>query len=205
MVRVISVHHFASQHIQTVEQPTACVVAPPNRLLLALLNNCVEVRDLGNESDVLFSFPTVDEVIQIVHCQNGDYVATLETKFNRQNKETNFVRVYINWDSIATLQQSKMTSSGVSLGSSECGMVQPMRARIAGRVTPTTNQSELGSLEMIEIPSTRGVMYYLKKMLLEIKSGPDADKSNKRTEKDYLEEDSDDTDKDRHQEKAGQR
>lgn len=102
----------------------------------------------------------------VLHCKNvsfpfslyvfaGDYVATLETKFNRQNKETNFVRVYINWDSIATLQQSKMTSSGVSLGSSECGMVQPMRARIAGRVTPTTNQSELGSLEMIEIPIKR--------------------------------------------------
>lgn len=48
-----------------------------------------------------------------------------------------------------------MTSSGISLGSSECGMVQPMRARIAGRVTPTTNQSELGSLEMIEIPIKR--------------------------------------------------
>lgn len=41
------------------------------------------------------------------------------------------------------------------MGSSECGMVQPMRARIAGRVTPTTNQSELGNLEMIEIPVKR--------------------------------------------------
>ncbi|XP_063922297.1 uncharacterized protein LOC135136807 [Zophobas morio] len=155
MVRVISVHHFSSQHIQTVEQPTACTVAPPDKLLLALTSNCIEVRDLKNESDVLFTFPSVDEVIQIVHCRNGDFVATLETKFNRQNKDTNFVRVYINWDSVAALQQSKMTSSGVSLGSSECGMVQPMRARIAGRVTPTTNQSELGSLEMIEIPVKR--------------------------------------------------
>lgn len=82
----------------------------------------------------------------------GDYIATVETKYNRQNREINFVRIYINWDGVATLQQSKMTSSGVSLGSSECGMVQPMRARIAGRVTPTTNHSELGSLEMIEIP-----------------------------------------------------
>lgn len=89
----------------------------------------------------------------------GDFVATLETKFNRQNKDINFVRVYINWDSVAALQQSKMTSSGVSLGSSECGMVQPMRARIAGRVTPTTNQSELGSLEMIEIPVKRNPNY----------------------------------------------
>ncbi|KAI4454775.1 hermansky-pudlak syndrome 3 protein [Holotrichia oblita] len=155
MVRVIAVHHFANQHIQTVEQPTASTVAPPNRLLLALSSHCIEVRDVSDRGEVLFTFPTVDEVTQIVHCLNGDYVATVETKYNRQNRETNFVRVYVNWDNIATMQQSKMTHSGVSLGSSECGMVQPMRARIAGRVTPTTNQSELGSLEMIEIPVKR--------------------------------------------------
>lgn len=71
MVRVISVHHFASQNVQTVEQPTACTVAPPDRLLLALTSNCIEVRDLKNDSEVQFSFPTVDEAIQIVHCLNG--------------------------------------------------------------------------------------------------------------------------------------
>lgn len=71
MVRVISVHHFASQNVQTIEQPTASTVAPPNRLLSALTSNCIEVRDLMNESEVLFSFPTVDEAIQIVHCLNG--------------------------------------------------------------------------------------------------------------------------------------
>ncbi|XP_044762835.1 uncharacterized protein LOC123319874 isoform X2 [Coccinella septempunctata] len=155
MVRVISVHNFTSQSVQTVEQPTACTTAPPDRFLLALMSNCVEVRDLKNNAELLFTFPTIDEVAQICYSLNGDYVATLESKFNRQNREQNFVRVYVNWDSIATLQQSKMTSSGVSLGSSECGMVQPMRARIAGRVTPTSNQSDLGSLEMIEIPVKR--------------------------------------------------
>ncbi|KAL3270567.1 hypothetical protein HHI36_021104 [Cryptolaemus montrouzieri] len=155
MVRVISVHHFISQNVQTVEQPTACTTAPPDRFLLALMSNCIEVRDLGNNAEVLFTFPTVDEVAQICYSLNGDYVATLESKFNRQNREINFVRVYINWNSIATLQQSKMTNSGVSLGSSECGMVQPMRARIAGRVTPTSNQSDIESLEMIEVPVKR--------------------------------------------------
>ncbi|KAF5303309.1 hypothetical protein FQA39_LY10048 [Lamprigera yunnana] len=152
MVRVITVHNFVNQHVQVVEQPTASAVAPPDRLLLALLSHCIEVRDLKFESNLLFSFPTVDQVIQLLHCLNGNYVATLETKMNRQDKEINYVRVYVNWDSVATLQQSKMTNSGASLDSSECGMVQPMRARIAGRVTPTTNQSELGNLEMIEIP-----------------------------------------------------
>lgn len=71
MVRVISVHHFASQNVQTVEQPTACTVAPPDRLLLALTSNCIEVRDVKNDSEVQFSFPTVDEAIQIIHCLNG--------------------------------------------------------------------------------------------------------------------------------------
>lgn len=85
----------------------------------------------------------------------GDYIATLERKHSRQNYETFYARIYANWDSVATLQQSKMTHSGISLGVSECGMVQPMRARIAGRVTPTTNQSELCSLEMIELPVKR--------------------------------------------------
>ncbi|KAK5638906.1 hypothetical protein RI129_013201 [Pyrocoelia pectoralis] len=152
MVRVITVHNFINQHVQVVEQPTATTVAPPDRLLLALNSHCVEVRDLKCESNLLFTFPTVDQVKQLVHCLNGNYVATVEFKMNRQNRQINYVRVYVNWDSVAALQQSKMTNSGASLDSSECGMVQPMRARIAGRVTPTTNQSELSNLEMIEIP-----------------------------------------------------
>lgn len=73
MVRVISVHHFTGQNIQTVEQPTATTIAPPNRLLLALNSHCIEVRDLNETNgDVLFSFPTVDEVIHLVHCLNGN-------------------------------------------------------------------------------------------------------------------------------------
>lgn len=73
MVRVISVHHFPNQDIQTVEQPTASAIAPPKRLLLALATHCIQVRDLENKCEVLFSFPTVDEVKQIVHCLNGKY------------------------------------------------------------------------------------------------------------------------------------
>lgn len=71
MVRVISAHHFASQHIQTVEQPTASTIAPPNRLLLALSSHCIEVRDLAAEGDVIFTLPTVDEVAELIHCVNG--------------------------------------------------------------------------------------------------------------------------------------
>lgn len=71
MVRVISIHHFTNQVIQTVEQPNAVVIAPPNRLLLALPSHCIEVRDLNFNCDVLFSFPTVNEVLQLLHCLNG--------------------------------------------------------------------------------------------------------------------------------------
>lgn len=71
MVRVISVHNFASQYIQTVEQPTACTIAAPDKLLLALSSHLIEVRDLKSNGDVLFCFPTVDEVTQLVYCSNG--------------------------------------------------------------------------------------------------------------------------------------
>lgn len=71
MVRVISVHNFTSQSVQTVEQPTACTTAPPDRFLLALMSNCIEVRDLKNNAELIFTFPTIDEVAQICYSLNG--------------------------------------------------------------------------------------------------------------------------------------
>lgn len=73
MVRVLTVHNFASQHIHTVEQPTASTIAPPHRLLLALSSHCIEVRDLKDEANLLFTFPTVDQVTKLIHCLNGEY------------------------------------------------------------------------------------------------------------------------------------
>jgi hypothetical protein len=54
-------------------------------------------------------------------------------KQNREGKECGYVRVYANWDVPSVVQQ-------------------PMRARIAGRVTPSSTQSGPASLEMIELP-----------------------------------------------------
>lgn len=65
----------------------------------------------------------------------GNYVATLETKKSRQGNEAVHARVYVNWD-----MPSKM---------------EGMRARIAGRVTPSSSQSGATSLEMIELPVKR--------------------------------------------------
>jgi len=66
----------------------------------------------------------------------GNYVVTLEAKQGHQGKECSYARIYANWDTTNTVQQ-------------------PMRARIAGRVTPSSTQSGPPSLEMIELPLKR--------------------------------------------------
>ncbi|XP_014211794.1 uncharacterized protein LOC106641787 isoform X2 [Copidosoma floridanum] len=141
MVRVIPVHNFLEQNVAQTEEPTASCVAscpaehsnkpPEEYLLLGLPSHCVEVRDLVSpELPFVAVFPTVDLVTQILHCPKGNYVATLETKLGRDNASTSSVRVYVNW-----ISQER----------------QPMRARIAGRVTPSLNRPQ-NSLEMIELP-----------------------------------------------------
>jgi len=144
MVRVITVHNFLGQNVAQIEEPTAtCTAVNQGRemLLLALPTHCVEVWELMN-SDVKLRtvFPTVDMINQMMHCIRGDYVVTLESKYLRDNPSntqagkaaSNFVRIYVNWAIVK--DQS-----------------QPMRARIAGRVTPSLNRP-LNSLEMIELP-----------------------------------------------------
>uniref|UniRef100_A0A1B6CI50 BLOC-2 complex member HPS3 N-terminal domain-containing protein n=1 Tax=Clastoptera arizonana TaxID=38151 RepID=A0A1B6CI50_9HEMI len=132
MVRVISVHHFDSQAIQTCEDPVAVTTAPPDRLLVALSHHVVEVRDLSDEGKPAFSFPTVDQVCFMLHCATGNYIATLETKVSRQGRETIYTRIYANWE--------------------RNNDTQSMRARIAGRVTPSSSQTGGDVLEMIELP-----------------------------------------------------
>lgn len=61
----------------------------------------------------------------------GNFVVTLETKPARHGGDHRYVRVYLNWEQNSTNQ--------------------PMRARIAGRVTPSS-QSGVANLEMVEIP-----------------------------------------------------
>jgi len=144
MVRVITVHNFLGQNVAQIEEPTATCTASSQgqeMFLLALPTHCVEVWELTNSDIKLRTvFPTVDMINQMVHCTKGDYIVTLESKYlrdtasnNHANRATsNFVRIYVNW-AIAKDQS------------------QPMRARIAGRVTPSLNRP-LNSLEMIELP-----------------------------------------------------
>ncbi|XP_012261497.2 uncharacterized protein LOC105689218 [Athalia rosae] len=137
MVRVIPVHNFLGQNVASIEEPTAtCIANDFHRelLLIALPSHCVQVHDLKSfDLKLLTFFPTVDLVGQILHCATGDYVATVESKVSRDGLTTStFVRVYINW--------ALVESQG-----------HAMRARIAGRVTPSLNRP-MNSLEMIELP-----------------------------------------------------
>ena len=125
MVRVISAHHFKSQDVCSIQEP-CCSATAGDHLLLASPLHQIEVRDLVNCDLVSHTFPSVDLVTQMVFSQVGRYLATLEARDG-----STFVRIYINWWS--------PEAAG-----------QPMRARIAGRVTPASNFEEQ-HLEMIEL------------------------------------------------------
>lgn len=71
MVRVVSVHHFESQTIQTCEDALAVAAAPPDRLLIAFPHHAIEVRDLTSVPKKAFFFPTVDQVTYHSYCSTG--------------------------------------------------------------------------------------------------------------------------------------
>lgn len=98
-----------------------------------MAHHAVEVRDLSDECKPTYTIPTVDQVIQLSHCTSGNYIITLETKHNRPEEDLLYLRVYCNWE---------QCSQGTP----------PLRARIAGRVTPTGSQIGDNALDIIEIP-----------------------------------------------------
>ncbi|KAG0721181.1 Hermansky-Pudlak syndrome 3 protein [Chionoecetes opilio] len=132
MVRVISVHHFTRQDVAGLEHSGGRgVTRGKDDILLVGGEHTVDIRDLKSGAVLQGSFPTVDLVQQIVYCDTGNFVVTLETKPVRHGGDHRYVRVYLHWDQSTTNQ--------------------PMRARIAGRVTPSS-QSGVANLEMVEIP-----------------------------------------------------
>ena len=66
---------------------------------------------------------------------SGDYIATLEAKEARHSPDFSYIRVYRHWS-----QQER---------------AQPMRARIAARVTPSSSGAD-PALEMIEVREVQG-------------------------------------------------
>lgn len=137
MVRVVFAHHFDGQTIQTCDDAVALTIASGDKLLLALSHCMIEVRDLSEQNNPNYTFSTIDQASFVEHCVTGNYVVTLESKVNRQGRETVYTRVYANWDQ----KVNDKNPSGPS-----------MRARIAGRVTPSSSQTGDGCLEMIELP-----------------------------------------------------
>ncbi|XP_042207790.1 Hermansky-Pudlak syndrome 3 protein-like isoform X2 [Homarus americanus] len=132
MVRVISVHHFTRQDVAGLEHSGGRgVTRGKGDILLVGGEHSVDIRDLKMGGILNGSFPTVDLVQQLVYCETGNFVVTLETKPARHGGDHRYVRVYLHWDQDNTNQ--------------------PMRARIAGRVTPSS-QSGVANLEMVEIP-----------------------------------------------------
>ncbi|XP_071445245.1 BLOC-2 complex member HPS3 [Hetaerina americana] len=168
MVRVISVHHFGGQGVEGCGEEVvgAAVDEASNRLLLALPTHTVQVRSLTPSAPPPFMFPTVDRVVRMLHCSKGNYVATLEMKRNRQGGETTYARAYVNWDAASAnystepsgLSKEKESDVlGLSKENNPSAIQQPIRARIAGRVTPSGSQWWPGplALEMLELPLRR--------------------------------------------------
>lgn len=133
MVRVISVHHFLKQEINSVDEIIDVAAVPPDILLLVQSNHTISVKNLSIVNDPGYTIPTVDDILKIIYSIQGNYIGTLEGKVTRNGSEVSYVRIYTNWEKFKSLNEGP-----------------PMRARIAGRVTPLSQNHQ--GLEMIEIP-----------------------------------------------------
>lgn len=131
MVRVISVHHFTSQDVSSVQQPAAAVLANEKLLVSSAKDgHQVHVHELNRACKLSHSFQTIGRVVTIVYSAFGDYVATLEATGSGTG---NVVRAYMNW------ADPKVDGA-------------PIRPRIAQRVTPSLQPSQGAALDMIELP-----------------------------------------------------
>lgn len=77
----------------------------------------------------------------------GNFIATIECKISNSGVEHSFLRVYTNWTNCKTASSDNGTTDSISFLT--CNVT--IRARIAGRVTPSTNN--INCLEVIEIPT----------------------------------------------------
>lgn len=142
MVRVMNIYHFSKQSIEQLKSDLVggCMISS-NELVLAKADHAIEIRTLNgdaNEGQEEFkNFATVDDVEQIIYCQNGDYIATLESRIcNYEQAEKRFVRVYTNFDLLKSNTDEDYTNTA-------------MRARIAGKITPMHKCTLINIFELI--------------------------------------------------------
>ncbi|GAB0094712.1 hypothetical protein DMENIID0001_100370 [Sergentomyia squamirostris] len=140
MVRVLSVYPFTEAGELTIaDDINACCLVPPDRLAIATSGGLdVEIRSLIDDgSKDFFTFPTVDEIEEIHYCRNGNYLLTVESKSDNLNIKWRIVRIYCNWDGDVVRKSQSMAI---------------LRARIAGKVTPSDKYINSEDVEMIELP-----------------------------------------------------
>ncbi|GFY60781.1 hermansky-Pudlak syndrome 3 [Trichonephila inaurata madagascariensis] len=133
MVRVVSCHHFVSQDVFLSENEPTAFCGAQDKLLVSTVQHAVNVHDLEARGNVLHSFPTIDIVKQIIYCESGNYVATIENKVSWHRSLVSYVRIYFKWWIDANNQ--------------------PFKVRVAGCAPVCDNShSSSKSLEMIELP-----------------------------------------------------
>lgn len=134
MVRVLSVYHFLGQKTKTIEDIVDSCLIPENRLVLAKRNGFIEIFDLNEETeDCCACFATIDDVVSVEYCIQGNYLVCLEEKLSK-GKCIKSVRVYCHFEA---------AGQDTNLG---------IKARIAGKTTPIYSTSETRCLEMLELP-----------------------------------------------------
>ncbi|XP_031634727.1 uncharacterized protein LOC116348019 [Contarinia nasturtii] len=165
MVRVFSIYQFDGQSIHRIpDDILSASLIDANHLALAKSDHVIEIVSLQRSDELnsrrftsidstdennihtKYAFPTVDEVAKMVYCKFGNFIATVECKTSNSGVEHSFLRVYTNWTNCKTASNDNITDS---MNFMTCNVT--IRARIAGRVTPSTNN--MNCLEVIEIPT----------------------------------------------------
>lgn len=87
----------------------------------------------------------------------GKYIATIEQKVSANGSDQTFCRIYTNWPKCSGMETKDIAES---VNNVPCSMSTnvTIRARIAGRVTPSSNNANC--LEVIEIPMVKASSHY---------------------------------------------
>lgn len=80
----------------------------------------------------------------------GNYIATIEQKATNSGNDQAFCRIYTNWPKCASTTPTENDENPPPNNIDVMSFNVTIRARIAGRVTPSTNNANC--LEVIEIP-----------------------------------------------------
>ncbi|CAG2193697.1 HPS3 [Mytilus edulis] len=100
MVKVFKCHNFKSQSVVQVDGEPIAFFNHKEKLFVATDKCTIEVFSLGSSISKISSFSTTEQTIHdIVFCYPGNYVATIESTYNRRSKKNVFyIKVYLNWE-----------------------------------------------------------------------------------------------------------